>query len=276
MLLKDQVAIVTGGGGGIGEGICLCLAREGAQVTASDLNEELARKVSIKVKELGQKSLAVKTDVRFEAECNQLVEMTLKEFNRLDILVCAAGTSGVNWMTAPENPSAVENIPVEAWEMTLDVNLKGVFLCNRAVIPFFKQQRRGKIINVSSVGGRRGGPGLPAYSASKAGVINLTQSIALQVAPFNINANTICPGLVWTPMWAEGISFTSGKERWGKLQAQGVSPEEAFGRMVQAGTPLKRPQTPEDIGNLAVFLASDLASEITGQAINVDGGAVLN
>jgi meso-butanediol dehydrogenase/(S,S)-butanediol dehydrogenase/diacetyl reductase len=276
MLLKDQVAIVTGGGGGIGEGICLCLAREGAQVAVSDLNEELARKVSIKVKELGQKSLAVKTDVRFEGECNKLVEMTLKEFNRLDILVCAAGTSGVNWMTAPENPSAVENIPVEAWEMTLDVNLKGVFLCNRAVIPYFKQQRRGKIINVSSIGGRRGGTGLPAYSASKAGVINLTQSIALQVAPFNINANTICPGLVWTPMWAEGISFTTGKERWGKLQAQGVSPEEAFKRMVQTGTPLKRPQSPEDMGNLAVFLASDLAREITGQAINVDGGIVLS
>ncbi len=276
MILKDQVAIVTGGGGGIGEGISLCLARAGAQVTVSDLNEELARKVSIKIKELGQKSLALKTDVRFETECIKLVERTLQEFNRLDILVCAAGTSGVNWMTAPENPSAVENIPVEAWEMTLDVNLKGVFLCNRAVIPHFKRQRRGKIINVASIGGRRGGTGLPAYSASKAGVINLTQSIALQVASFNINANTICPGLVWTPMWAEGISFTTGKERWGKLQAQGVSPEEAFNRMVQAGTPLKRPQTPEDMGNLAVFLASDLAREITGQAINVDGGMVLS
>ena len=276
MLLKDQVAIVTGGGGGIGEGICLCLAREGAQVVVSDLNAERAREVSEKVREMGQKSLAVQTDVRSEAECNHLVQMTLEEFNRLDILVCAAGTSGVHWMTAPENPSAVENIPVEAWDMTLDVNLKGVFLCNRAAIPYYKQQKQGKIVNVSSIGGRRGGGGLPAYSASKAGVINLTQSIAMQVAPFNINVNTICPGLVWTPMWAEGISFTLGKARWEKLQAKGVSPEEAFMRMVQAGTPLKRPQTPEDMGNLTVFLASDLASEITGQAINVDGGAVLN
>ena len=276
MLLKDQVAIVTGGGGGIGEGICFCLAREGAQVVVSDINKELAQKVSAKVKESGQKTLSVKTDVRFEAECNNLVEMTLNEFNRLDILVCAAGTSGVNWMTAPVDPAAVENIPVEAWDTTLDVNLKGVFLCNRAVIPYFKQQKRGKIINVSSIGGRRGGGGLPAYSASKAGVINLTQSIAMQVAPFNINANTICPGLVWTPMWAEGISFTTGKTRWEKLQAKGVSPEEAFMQMVHAGTPLKRPQTPEDMGNLVVFLASDLAREITGQAINVDGGAVLN
>jgi NAD(P)-dependent dehydrogenase (short-subunit alcohol dehydrogenase family) len=276
MLLKDQVAVVTGGGGGIGEGICLCLAREGAQVLVSDLNAERAGKVSEKVKGMGQKSLALKTDVRFEAECNHLVQMALEEFNRLDILVCAAGTSGVNWMTAPENPSAVENIPVEAWDMTLDVNLKGVFLCNRAVIPYFKQQKRGKIVNVSSIGGRRGGGGLPAYSASKAGVINLTQSIAMQVAPFNINVNTICPGVVWTPMWAEGISFTLGKTRWEKLQAKGVSPEEAFMQMVQTGTPLKRPQTPEDMGNLTVFLASDLAGEITGQAINVDGGAVLN
>ena len=220
MLLKDQVAIVTGGGGGIGEGICVCLAKEGAQVVVGDLNQELALKVSTKVKEYGQKSLAVKTDVRLEVDCLNLVEMTLKEFNRLDILVCAAGTSGVNWMTAPENPSALENIPVEAWDMTMDVNLKGVFLCSRAVIPYFKQQRRGKIVNVASVGGRRGGPGLPAYSASKAGVINLTQSIALQVAPFNINANTICPGLVWTPMWGGRDKLYFREGTLGKITSQ--------------------------------------------------------
>ena len=204
------------------------------------------------------------------------VTVVLHDGGQIEKRLPVAMTFAQEMVTAPENPSAVENIPVEAWEMTLDVNLKGVFLCNRAVIPYFKQQRRGKIINVASIGGRRGGTGLPAYSASKAGVINLTQSIALQVAPFNINANTICPGLVWTSMWAEGISFTTGKERWGKLQAQGVTPEEAFNRMVQAGTPLKRPQTPEDMGHLAVFLASDLAREITGQAINVDGGVVLS
>jgi len=272
MDLQDRVAVVTGGGGGIGEGVCLCLAREGAHVVVSDIKQDLAQNVSAKVIEAGRKSLAVKTDVSREDECEALIDTAIREMGRLDILVCSAGTAGVQFMASSENATDVENIPLEVWNMTMDVNLKGVFLTNRAAIPHFKQQKSGKIINISSDAGRKGGTTLPVYGASKAGVINLSQSIALQTAPFNINVNTICPGLIWTPLWAEGIKRLLEM----RSEPVDVSPEEAWNLMVNTSTPLGRPQTPEDIGNLAVFLASDRAKEITGQAFNVDGGIQLN
>ena len=272
MNLEDRVAVVTGGGGGIGEGICLCLARAGAHVVVSDVQEELARTVAATVEGLGRRTLAVRTDVRSESECRRLVERTLGAMGRLDILVCAAGTAGTRFMSPSANGADVENIPLEVWDVTMDVNLKGVFLCNRAVIPHFKERTRGQIIHISSDAGRRGGPMLPVYGASKAGVISLSQSIALQLAPHGINVNPIGPGIIWTPLWAEGIELMVKS----RPELQGVKPEDAFRFMVETVIPFKRPQTPEDIGNMAVFLASDLAKEITGQAFNVDGGAQLN
>jgi NAD(P)-dependent dehydrogenase (short-subunit alcohol dehydrogenase family) len=134
----------------------------------------------------------------------------------------------------------------------MEVNLKGVFLCNRAVAAYFKKQRKGKIINISSIAGRKGIDWIPHYSASKAGVIVFTQAIALQLAPYNVNVNTVCPGVIRTPMWDTGA------------------------KVVQNMIPMKRSQSAEDIGNIVVFLASEEAKEITGQAINVDGGASFN
>jgi meso-butanediol dehydrogenase/(S,S)-butanediol dehydrogenase/diacetyl reductase len=272
MRLEERVAIVTGGGGGIGEGICLCLARAGADVVVSDIDEDLARAVAAKVEQLGRRALAVTTDVRSEEACQALVDTTLETMGRLDILVCSAGTAGVESMVPSENPMDVENIPLETWSRTIDVNLKGVFLCNRAVIPHFKKQRRGKIINISSIAGRKGQIMLPVYAASKAGVISLSQSIALQLAPHNINVNTVCPGLIWTPLWAGGVDFI----RKVTPELKDVPSETAFELMVQAAVPFKRAQTPEDMGEMVVFLASEAAKEITGQAINVDGGSALN
>jgi NAD(P)-dependent dehydrogenase (short-subunit alcohol dehydrogenase family) len=272
MDLSGRVAIVTGGGGGIGEGICLALARAGAHVVVSDVKEELAREVAAKVEQAGKRSLAVATDVRSEAECQSLIETTLDKMGGLDILVCSAGTAGAHLMVESENAMDIENIPVEAWDLTIDVNLKGVFLCNRAAAPHLKQQQSGRIINISSDAGRRGPILLPIYGASKAGVINLTQSIALQLAPYGVTANSICPGLIWTPLWAEGVD-TMIKLR---PELANVKPEDLFNLMVQNQIPLKRAQTPEDMGDLVVFLASDRASEITGQAINLDGGAQMN
>jgi NAD(P)-dependent dehydrogenase (short-subunit alcohol dehydrogenase family) len=272
MDLTDQVAIVTGGGGGIGEGTCLSLARAGAHVVVSDLDEKLARDVAEKVEKVGKRSLAIRTDVRNEAECRALIETTLERMGRLDILVCCAGTAAVQLMASQENAADIENIPLEVWDLTIDVNLKGVFLCNRAAAPHFKQQRRGSIINISSDAGRRGPVMLPVYGASKAGVINLTQSIALQLAPYGVNVNSICPGLIWTPLWAEGVD----RMRRIRPELADVAPGDLWNLMVQNQIPLKRAQKPQDIGDLVVFLASDRASEITGQAINVDGGAQLN
>ncbi|MBW2084628.1 MAG: SDR family oxidoreductase, partial [Deltaproteobacteria bacterium] len=223
-------------------------------------------------KEQGRKSLAVRTDVRKADECQALIDTALKEMGRLDILVCCAGVSGASLYSPSEDPTAIENLSEEVWDLTIDVNLKGVFLCNRAVIPHFKQQGKGKIINISSVAGRKGSANLPIYGASKAGVINFTQAVASQLAPFHINVNTVCPGIIYTPMWAEGIRRIIEF----RPEFKGMAPEEAFKLMAQTTIPFQRPQTPEDIGNAVVFFASEEAKEITGQALNVDGGTAFN
>jgi meso-butanediol dehydrogenase/(S,S)-butanediol dehydrogenase/diacetyl reductase len=270
--LKDKVAIVTGGGGGLGEGICLCLAREGAHIVVSDLHQDLTERVSRKVKEAGRKSLAIQTDVRMSDQCEKLIERSLEEMGRIDILICGAGVGGFVHRAESDEPLTIENISEEDWNLTIDVNLKGVFLCNRAVAPHFKRQKAGKIVNLSSLAGRRGIDWIPHYSASKAGVIVLTQAVALQLAPYNVNVNTVCPGIIRTPMWDRGAKVL--------LQSypafKGMSPDDVFNAVVRDMIPMKKPQTAEGIGNVVVFLASEEANEITGQAINVDGGAIFN
>ncbi len=272
MRLKDRVAIVTGGGGGLGEGICLCLAREGADVVVSDVKLAQAEEVATKVKEIGRKSLAIQTDVRTARESQNLVDKALREMGRIDILVCGAGVGGFVYRGDSDEPPILEAISEEEWDVTMDVNLKGVFLCNRAVAPYFKEQKKGKIINISSIAGRKGIDWIPHYSASKAGVIVLTQAIALQLAPYNVNVNSVCPGVIWTPMWEKGAKVLSQSYP----PFKGMNPREVFEAVVQNMIPLRRPQTPEAIGSTVAFLASDEAKEITGQSINVDGGAILS
>lgn len=273
MRLKDQVAIVTGGGGGLGEGICLCLAREGAHVAVSDVDLKLAETVAQKVEETGRKSLAFKADVRVPHQCETLVNGTLDKMGRLDILVCGAGVGGFSYWNEVEAPIPVlENISEEEWDLTIDVNLKGVFLCNRAVAPHFKEQKKGRIINLSSIAGRKGIDWIAHYSASKAGVIVLSQAVALQLAPYGVNVNSICPGVIRTPMWDRGAEVLAKSYP----PFEGMSPDEVFQAVVQNMIPMKRAQTAEDIGNAVVFLASEEAKEITGQSINVDGGSTFN
>ena len=143
MRLKDQVAVVTGGGGGLGEGICLCLAREGAHVVVSDVQEGLAEKVSAKIQEAGQESMAIQTDVRIADEVQALIDTTIDKMGGLDILVCCAGVGGyASRGIEAETPLTIENISEADWDMTIDVNLKGVFLCNKAVVPVFKEQKK--------------------------------------------------------------------------------------------------------------------------------------
>ncbi len=271
MRLKDRVAIVTGGGGGLGEGICMCLAREGANVVVSDLKLDLAEQVAAKIKELGQKALAIQTDVRDPDQCKQMVDVTVKEMGGLDILVANAGVDGLPSGDAPVSP-LIEDVQERDWDLVVDVNLKGVFMCNRAVAPLFKEKKAGRIINISSVAGRQGEDLLVPYAATKAGVISLTKSIALQLAPYHVNVNTVCPGIIWTPMWERLAKFGSEAIP----EAGGVAPEDVFNLVVATRIPFGKQQTPTDIGNTVVFLASDEASEITGQAINVCGGMRMN
>lgn len=272
MRLKDQVAIVTGGGGGLGEGICLCLAREGAHVVVSDVQQNLAEEVMKKVQATGQRSMAIQTDVSNARQCEELVENTLKEMGGIDILVCGAGVGGFTYRGESEAPLILENISEKDWDQTIDVNLKGVFLCNRAVAPRFKKQNKGKIVNISSVAGRRGFDWIAHYCASKAGVIVLTQAVALQLAPYSVNVNAVCPGVIRTPMWDTGARVLSQSYP----PFKGMTPDQVFDVVVQNMIPMKRPQTAEDIGNAVAFLCSEEAREITGQTINVDGGAAFN
>lgn len=272
MRLKDKVAVVTGGGGGLGEGICRCLAREGAHVVVSDLNQDLAQGVAEKVEALGQNSLAIQMDVRMPEQCEKLIDKCLETMGRIDILVCCAGVGGFVHRGQSTKELVIENISEADWDLTIDVNLKGVFLCNRAVAPYFKKTKRGKIINISSLAGRKGFDWIPHYSASKAGVIVLTQAVALQLAPYNINVNTVCPGVIRTPMWDKGAEVLCQSEP----AFKGMTPDDVFNSVVQDMIPMQKPQTTEGIGNVVVFLASEDANEITGQAINVDGGAIFN
>ncbi|MBT3311346.1 MAG: glucose 1-dehydrogenase [Desulfobacterales bacterium] len=272
MRLKGQVAIVTGGGGGIGEGICLCLAKEGADVIVSDVNMGLAEKVAEKINKIGVRSSAVRTDVRYENECIDLVKNTISEYGGVDILVCCAGTNGFSMRENQEAPLGIENLTEEVWDLTMDVNLKGVFLCNKAVISHFMEKMHGKIINISSVAGRNGAAPLPHYSASKAGVINFSQAMATYMGPYNVNVNTICPGVIWTPLWEEFAKVVVKTNP----DFEGSEPKDVIFNMVDERIPLQRVQMAEDIGNTVVFLASSEAKEITGQALNVDGGMVMS
>ena len=215
---------------------------------------------------MGRNSLAAAVNVTDQKSVERMVNEALARFGRIDILVNNAGIIGA---TGWEQRDQLDE---EDWDMIHAVNLKGVARASEAAASHMKARRYGKIINIASVAGRIGTLTSIPYGASKAGVINMTQALALELAPFNINVNAICPGILWTPMW-ERISL-----RWSldPEKAQGLSPKDIFNRTVKERTPLGREQTPEDIGYLTAFLASDYAKNITGQTINVCGGFRMN
>lgn len=260
--LQQHSAIVTGGGRGIGRGIVLALARAGADVTIADIDLENAGRTAEEVTKLGRRTLVVHTDVTDAASARACVEQTLEHMGRLDILVNNAGVVQDTVGGATDERD---------FDRCFQVNLKGIWIMSSAAIPHFRERRAGKIVNIASIAGRTGGAGLAAYSASKAGAISLTQSLAASLGASNINVNAICPGLLWTDMWRK----LEGMFR-GDTSAAVVDERSAFDAFIAANCPLKREQTPEDIGNAAAFLVSDLARNITGQALNVDGGIEMN
>ncbi|MBU2645196.1 SDR family oxidoreductase [bacterium] len=275
MKVKDKIAIVTGGGGGLGEGIARCLAEEGAHVAVSDYQLDLAEKVAGKVRETGRRAIAIKTDVTSETQVQQMVDTTVKELGGLDIMVCCAGISGFSPAAVPsEDALLIDNIRVEDWDATFAVNVKGVFLCNRAAAPVFRKQNSGRIVNISSVAGRRPSDFLVAYATSKAAVIAFTQSMALLMAPHHVNVNCVCPGIIYTPMWKEGSELLVKVHP--ALKNSGLGAKEALDMMVQTLIPFKKYQTAEDIGKAVTFLSSSDAEEITGQSLNVCGGMAFN
>ena len=265
MNVSGKVALVTGGGRGIGRGISLVLAGNGADVAVADLDPTNAEAVAQEVTATGRQSMAVSVDVRDQASVGTMVQQVLERFGRVDVLVNNAGVIGAAGWEDRERPSE------EDWDFIFDVNVKGIARVTDAVAPHMKERRYGKIVNIASIAGRTGSERNTPYNVSKAGVISLTQGQALEMAPYSINVNAICPGLLWTPMWGRILSrgaMTPNPE--GKTQ------RELFEERVQSSIPLGREQTPEDIGNLVAFLASDYSKNITGQAINVSGGLHMN
>jgi 3-oxoacyl-[acyl-carrier protein] reductase len=249
MKFQGKVSIVTGGGAGIGEAIALAFAREGAHVAIWDLDGNRAEKVSSTIQEMGHKSIAIQMSVANAREVNASVQRVLREYGRIDILINNAGICQV--------VPSVEEIKEEDWDRVLAVNLKGVFLCSKAVMGVMKKQKAGKIINMGSLAGKVGGIATGAhYAASKAAVMCLTKSLAKELGPYGVHVNAIAPGVIETDM----TQMITGGD-W---------------RAYLSTIPLGRIGVVDEVAKVALFLASDEASYLTGEIIDVNGGQFMD
>jgi 2-hydroxycyclohexanecarboxyl-CoA dehydrogenase len=249
-MLENKTALVTGGGRGLGRGICLELARQGADVAVLDLREAEAKAVAGEVRALGRRSVAHSADVTRSDQVRAAVERTIAELGRVDILVNNAG-----WDKMEPFLQSTE----ETWDRVLAINLKGQIICARAVLDGMVAQGGGRIINIASDAGRVGSTGEAVYSAAKGGVIAFTKTLARELARYSITANCLCPGPSDTPLFAE-------------LSADNPRLTEALARAI----PLRRLGTPEDLAPAVAFFASDAAGYITGQTLSVSGGLTMS
>jgi sorbitol-6-phosphate 2-dehydrogenase len=256
-VLQDRIAVVTGGAQGLGAAICRRLAEEGCHVVVADLNLEGAEETAAGIAEqAGRRAIAVGVDVTDEAQVEALVNRTVEAFGRLDILVSNAGILIAE---------AVDEFPAEKWRLVMEVNLVGYFLCAKHAARVMKTQRSGVIIQINSKSGKKGSYKNSAYAASKFGGVGLTQSIALELAEYGVRVNAVCPGnLLDSPLWTDSL-YAQYAKKWG------ITEEEVRQRYIDQ-VPMKRGCTYEDVCNVVVFLASDRAGYMTGQAINVTGG----
>ncbi|PIV10311.1 MAG: hypothetical protein COS49_01175 [Candidatus Portnoybacteria bacterium CG03_land_8_20_14_0_80_41_10] len=248
MNLKDRVALVTGARRGIGEGIALALAQAGAKVVVTDVDQDDCQKVVDQIKESGQDGLALKVDVSNKEDVEEAVQKTVEKFNRIDILVNNAGI-------AQFKPFL--ELTEEEWDRTLDINLKGMFLCSQAAAREMAKNKYGRIVNTASIASGQVGVGflnIAHYCASKGGVTALTEALALELAPLGINVNAVGPGIIETPMTKDILSDEKTKEG------------------LMARIPKKRLGQPKDVASAVVFLASEEADYITGVILFVDGG----
>lgn len=258
--LDGQIAIITGAAGGIGRAIAMRLSLEGATVVAADLDGKAAQGLIQEIVSEGRRGLALQTDVSDEKDVERMFEESRGNYGSIDILVNNAGLGTVGLMI---------DYSLEDWEKSMSVNLKGTFLCSRAAAKEMIARKRGRIINIASIGGKEGEEFIGGYCVSKFGVIGLTQAMAKELGRYQITVNAVCPGYIWTPMWEKMAVWF--QENFPALANK--SPREIFDARVKSVTPLRRPQTTEDIAALVAFLASEEAKNISGQAINVDGGA---
>jgi len=242
MRIKDRVALITGSGSGIGRAIALRFAQEGARVVINDVVEERASSALEEVRQHSSESSMEVFDVSKWDEVQGAVESIIERYGRIDILVNNAGVLRDNYLT---------KMPEEDWDFVLNINLKGPYLCSKAVVPHMMKQKDGRIVNISSRA-YLGNRGQTNYSASKGGLVSMTRTLAIELGGFNIRVNAIAPGLIDTPL------------------VRGLRPD-VLEKLV-ASQPTKTMGDPDDIANAALFLVSDEAKFITGEVLHVDGG----
>ncbi len=249
MRLKGKVAIVTGSGRGIGEGIALCFAEEGAKIVVNDVNAAEMNRTVEAIKNKGGKAVGIPGSVASREVAQKMVDTAVKEFGTVDILVNNAGII---------RDAMLHKMTDEQWDQVIEVNLKGVFLCTQCAARVMREKGYGKIINISSTSWR-GNAGQLNYSATKAGVIGMAKTAAKELAPKGINVNVIAPGMIWTDM----------------IKSMPPVIVEKMEKGLALIVPLNRKGVPQDVANLALFLASDESSYVTGQVIHCDGGMIM-
>ena len=251
--LKDRVAVVTGGGTGLGKAMCHALARAGASIVVASRNASTIHETAEDARRLGRRALALPTDITDSEQVNALMERTIKEFGRIDILVNNAGIArGIEPSprdSKPKAPPAIWDLSDDMWRQALDTNLTGAFYCCRAVAKHMIERGRGKVINIASLAGLRPARNLLTYCSAKAGLIMLTRVLAVTWARQNIQVNSIAPGVFANPEAATAML---------ELQAKNI--------------PMGRCGEPAEMGSLAVYLASDASDYVTGECFILDGG----
>ncbi|MCL4504630.1 MAG: SDR family oxidoreductase [Chloroflexi bacterium] len=255
---KGKVAVITGGAQGLGEGFALRFAREGADVVVIDLQHELCEQVAARLcDDCGVDAVAISTSVADPDAIGQAIRQITGRFGHIDIWVNNAGIY---------RGTAMEELSMQEWQMMLDVNYTGVFVCTKSVAPVMKAQAYGRIINMSSIAGRTGFKNSLAYCSNKAAVIGLTRASAMDLAPYGITVNAVCPGTIMTDMIRKVDADICKNEGW---------PVGTHITNKETQIPMKRLGSVEDVAGVVAFLASDDSSFVTGQAIEVDGGELL-
>jgi dihydroanticapsin dehydrogenase len=249
MQLQDKVAIITGAATGIGRATALLFAKEGASVVVADINEDDAHRTVADIEDKGGSARFVQTDVSEAEDVQALMERSAEEMDGIDVIVNNAGA---------QRSGAVTEFEESEWDLLMRVNPRSCFLGAKYGVPYLRERGGGSIVNVSSLAGLKGGPGMTAYSASKGAIIAFTRALAEELAPDNIRANSVCPGWIDTPFNEPAIEFMGGR----------AQQEE----MVQQTVPLKRQGTSEEIAPGILYLASDASSYVTGQELIIDGG----
>ncbi|KAB2736173.1 SDR family NAD(P)-dependent oxidoreductase [Brucella anthropi] len=250
MTEQAKIALVTGASRGIGRAIAIGMAKRGFDVAINDIEcqKDALQEVAQEIEATGRRALTVYADVSNKADVEAMVKKTADVFGRIDAIVNNAGI-----LIA----SDVEHLKEEHWDSVLDVNAKGTFLVVQAVLPYMKQHKYGRIVNIASIGGKHGAPEQAHYSASKAAVMGFTRVLAQEVGTYGITANCICPGIILTDMGRVNLDDLAVRQSW------------------QEKTAMRRIGNPEDVVGPVAFLASDDAAFVTGQSLNVDGGIVL-